>query len=100
MSDTPSVFWVKIMRIIRNIINLWVHKSKLKKLTMFRSLSPDKIIDFLRKTGYRYFKEEELKIENTSTFDDTYINGVSKISNSVYEKNDTFFCHAERSESI
>lgn len=50
---------------------------------MFRSLSPDKIIDFLRKTGYRYFKEEELKIENTSTFDDTYINGVSKIENSV-----------------
>jgi hypothetical protein len=50
---------------------------------MFHYLTPDKIFDFLRKKRYDFFKEEELRVENTSTLDDSYINGFSKSENSV-----------------
>jgi hypothetical protein len=50
---------------------------------MFHSFTPAKIFDFLRRKRYDYFREEELRVENTSTLDDTYINGFSKSENSV-----------------
>jgi DNA-binding CsgD family transcriptional regulator len=50
---------------------------------MFHYLTPDKIFDFLRKKRYDFFKEEELRVENTSTLDDSYINDFSKNENSV-----------------
>jgi DNA-binding CsgD family transcriptional regulator len=50
---------------------------------MFHNLTIDKVIDFLKSKRQVYFKEEELRIENYSTLDDSHINGFSQNENSV-----------------
>jgi DNA-binding CsgD family transcriptional regulator len=50
---------------------------------MVHSFTIDKVIDFLRSKQRVYFKEDELRIENLSTLDDSHINGFSQNENSV-----------------
>jgi DNA-binding CsgD family transcriptional regulator len=49
---------------------------------MFKLVTIDKVIDFLRSRQYVYFTQEELLVKNYSTLDDSHINSFSQNENS------------------